>query len=135
MAHDAYALDASALLTFIEGEDGAGRVEAILRSGRALIPWVAVLEVTYVTRQERSQKEADRRYALLTQLPARLLWVVDEAILLSAAALKADHRLSLADALTAAHARACGAVLVHKDPEYESLRGLVELEALPYKRP
>jgi predicted nucleic acid-binding protein len=53
--------------------------------------------------------------------------------MLTASALEAEHRLSLADALIAAYARRRGAVLLHKDPEFEAVADSVELEALPYK--
>jgi ribonuclease VapC len=49
-------------------------------------------------------------------------------------AIKASHRLSLADAIIAAFALQHQAVLIHKDPEFEPLSGHVMLEALPYAR-
>ena len=60
-------------------------------------------------------------------------WEVDEPLLLTAARLKATHRVSLADAIIAAYAIRQGATLVHKDPEYESLSSELDLETLPYK--
>lgn len=133
MAPESYLLDTSALFTFIEDEDGAERVGEILKEEYAFLPWMALLEVHYVTLQEQGQKEADRRYALLKQLSTEILWAIDEPILLSASRLKAGHHLSLADALIAAFAQRQGAVLVHKDPEFEVLAEQVKLEALPYK--
>lgn len=88
-----------------------------------------------MTQQEKGRAEADRRYAMARQLPAEVLWQIDEPVLLTAARFKAEHRLSLADALIAAYARRRGAVLLHKDPEFEALAEHVELEALPYKKP
>jgi predicted nucleic acid-binding protein len=128
-----YLLDTSALLTLIENEDGADRVESILRERDALLPCLALLEVHYITRQERGQGEADRRYSLLKDLPCEILWHFDEPVLLTAARFKASHRLSLADSIIAAFAQRQNAILVHKDPEYEALAEVVELEALPYK--
>ncbi len=64
---------------------------------------------------------------------ATTLWEMNEPTLLAAARLKAVHRVSFADALIAAYAARMGAVLVHKDPEYEVMAGEVTLEALPYK--
>jgi ribonuclease VapC len=129
-----YVLDASALLTLIEDEKGADRVETILRQGSFVIPWIALLEVHYVTALERDAEEADRRLALLTQAGGIVAWDVDQRILLTASDFKARHRLSLADALTAAYAAAQEGTLVHKDPELEALRGEIELETLPYKK-
>ena len=133
MSDDRYLLDTSAILTLLEDEKGAERVEALLREGQVLLPFLVLLETYYITLQERSEAVADRRYALLKQLPATFLWSVDEPTLLTAARFKARHRLSLADALIAAFAVQQGAILVHKDPEFEVLAELVRQEALPYK--
>lgn len=133
MERKSYVLDTSALLTLIENEDGAGRVENILKTEKVYLPCVVLLEVHYITRQERGQGEADRRYALLKQLPCEILWQLDEPTLLTASRFKAGHRLSLADAMIAAVAQRQQATLVHKDPEYAALVEEVELEALPYK--
>jgi predicted nucleic acid-binding protein len=130
-----YVLDSSALLALIENEDGAGRVESILRDESVLLPCLALLEVHCVTRQERGQGEADRRYALLKQLSCEILWQLDETTLLTASRFKAGYRLSLADAVIAAFAQRQQAALVHKDPEFEALAEEVELEALPCKTP
>ena len=128
-----YLLDTSALFTFIEDEHGADRVEQALNQVTTLLPWTVLLETYYITFQEEGQAEADRRIALIRQLKVRILWDMDESILLTAAKLKAKHRISLADAIIAAFAIRCGAVLIHKDPEFEALTGLLRMEALPYK--
>lgn len=52
MANNRYVLDTSAIFALIENEDGADRVEQVLKEGEILIPWLALLEVTYVSRQE-----------------------------------------------------------------------------------
>lgn len=127
-----YLLDTSALFAFIEEEPGADRVEEILNGSSVYIPWIALLEVYYITRRERGQAEADRRYALLRQLPGTILWELNEPALLTAGNFKSSYNLSLADALIAAMATRQEAVLVHKDPEFEPLAEQVPLEALPY---
>ena len=91
------------------------------------------MEVYYLSLRKRGEAEAARRYALFRQCGARVLWEMDEATLITAARLKAGHRLSLADAISAAYAVRQDAVLVHKDPEFEALADDVALEALPYK--
>ena len=98
MSSAAYLLDTSALLTLIENELGAERVEQVLRTEAVIIPWMCSLEVMYITQQERSVAEAERRYAPLKALPVTHLWDLEEALLLTAAPLKATYRLSLADA-------------------------------------
>ncbi len=128
-----YLLDTSALLTLIEDEPGSDRVEEVLKDAAILLPWPVLMETYYITLQERGRAEADRRYALLRQLRAEILWSMDEPILLTAARLKAEYRISLADAVVAAYAIRNKAILIHKDPEFDALSGLLVMEALPYK--
>ena len=133
MSAELYLLDTSALFTLMEDESGADRVQTVLLEGLAYLPWPVLLETYYITEREQGQTEADRRYALIKQLPATLLWDMDEPTLLTAARLKAAYHLSLADALIAAFAARQKAILLHKDPEFEVLADSVSLESLPYK--
>ena len=128
-----YLLDTSALLTFIEDEPGSDRVEEVLKDAAILLPWPVLMETYYITLQEKGRAEADRRYALIRQLKTEILWAMDEPILLTAARLKAEHHVSLANAVVAAFAIRNNAVLIHKDPEFDALAGLLPMEALPYK--
>jgi predicted nucleic acid-binding protein len=128
-----FLLDTSALFTFIEDEDGADRVEQALNQVTTLVPWTVLMETYYITLQEEGQAEADRRIALIRTLKVRILWDMNESMLLTAAKLKAEYHISLADAIIAAYAIRYNAVLIHKDPEFEALTGLLRMEALPYK--
>ncbi len=128
-----YLLDTSALLSFIEDEAGADVVERALEQPTTLLPWPVLLEAHYITFREKGETEAYRRTALVRQLAIEILWGMDESTLLTAARLKALHRLSLADAIIAAFALLNDAVLLHKDPEFDALAGVVPMEALPYK--
>jgi predicted nucleic acid-binding protein len=130
---DGFVIDTSAILTLIEDEKGAERVDQVLRTEQVWIPWWVLLEVNYITRQERGEAEADRRYALIKQLPVTILWDMDEPTLLTAARFKAGYHLSLADAIIAAFAMQIHASLLHKDPEFEVLAGQLFPEALPYE--
>ena len=133
MSEIRYLLDTSAILTFLEDETGAEQVEALLRQEDVYLPYLVLLETYYITLQEQPEDVADRRYALLKQLPATILWEVDESTLLTAGRFKAYHRLSLADAIIAAIAQRREAILVHKNPELEVLQDFVEQVVLPYK--
>lgn len=133
MSESKYLLDTSAVLTFLEDEDGAERVETLLRQEQILLPYLVLLETYYITLQEQPEDVADKRYALLKQLPSTILWDMDEPTLLTAGRFKAHHRLSLADAIIAAFALRQGAILVHKDPELEAVAETVQQEILPYK--
>lgn len=132
MSKSRYLLDTSAVLTLLEDEEGAERVETLLRQEQILLPFLVLLETYYITLQEQSEAVADRRYALLKQLPVIILWNMDEPTMLTAARFKAHHHISLADSLIAAFALRQEAILVHKDPEFEALATSVRQEALPY---
>lgn len=133
MARRDFVLDTSAILTLIEDENGADRVEEVIQEEQVVIPWMVLLEVHYISHQERGKAEADRRYALLKQLPCEIMWQNDESTVLTAASFKAQHKISLADSVIAAFARNRNAILLHKDRELEALSEIIELEALPYK--
>ena len=66
-------LDTSALLSFIEDEAGADRVEHALKQPTTIVPWPVLLETHYVSVQEQGQAEADRRIALIKQLNVKIL--------------------------------------------------------------
>ncbi|MCL4803026.1 MAG: PIN domain-containing protein [Anaerolineae bacterium] len=121
-------------MVFLEDEEGAQRVETLLRNEEVFLPFLALLETYYITLQEQPEDVADKRYALLKQLPATILWSLDEPSLLTAGRLKATYHVSLADALIAAMAIRNKAVLVHKDPEIAALSGIVQMETLPFKK-
>jgi predicted nucleic acid-binding protein len=127
-----YLLDTSALLTLLEDEAGAEQVEHVLRQAQTFICALSLLEVRYITLRERSESEAEVRHALLKRSGATILWDLDEPIVLKAAGLKAGHSISLAAAIIAASAFRRGAILLHKDPEFDSLSGVIKQEHLSY---
>lgn len=132
MSVEGFVLDTSALLAFMTGEEGADIVEEILRSKGAstFIPWPVVFEIYYITRQKRGEKEADKRYVLVKELPATILWQAEEPDILTAARFKALFRISFADSIIAAYASRQNAILVHKDPEFEPLAKVIKLRSL-----
>ena len=134
MANNRFVLDTSAIFTLIEDEEGASRVEKVLKKNEVLISWVSLIEMMYISQQEKGEEIAMNRYAMLKQLDAMIVWDTDEPILLMASKLKASRRLSFADSIIGATAIQYDAALLHKDPEYESLQDLVEMEVLPYKK-
>jgi predicted nucleic acid-binding protein len=128
-----YLLDSSAILAFIEDEPGAERVEEILRDENVFLPWVVLYEVFYISQREKGQAEAENRYTLLKNLNATILWNSDEPVLLTAARLKAQHRVSVVDSMIASYAIRNNAIIIHKDPELNALSGIVQQETLPFK--
>ena len=134
MAGKSFVMDTSALMAVIEKEEGAERVREILLGKAIIICWLSILEVVYISQRELGEEEALTRYALLRKLDATIVWNADEALLLNAARIKSTHSLSLADAVIAAITSQHKAILIHKDPEYESLQDVIEMEFLPYKK-
>jgi predicted nucleic acid-binding protein len=133
---DAYVLDTSALLCLKEDEPGASEVDALLRrhgEKRAVfISFISVMELAYVLEQEQGEAAARQGVLQLKQLPLQVV-DSDEPLGLAAARIKARHRLSVADAWIAATAERLGAVLVHKDPEFDPLAETLRLRPLPRK--
>jgi len=150
-----YVLDTSALLAMLRDEPGAARVLEILGSSldssRSVVhepatpygadswapaeeapvylPFIAVMELEYRAERLWGRYQADRLSALVRAWPVELvesspLWRRE------AAAVKAGHRLSLADAWICSLALIQNARLVHRDPEYDAVRGL-EVVRLP----
>ncbi len=134
---DRYVLDSSAFFALFEDEDGAETVQNLLEESAkgniaVFSSFVSYAEVFYITYQEEGKEQAQRRIKLMDRLPLTRVDSFQELGLI-AGTLKAVHRISFADAWVAATAVVLGAILVHKDPEFEELEGKVELMKLPYK--
>jgi len=123
-------LDTSALLALRDNEAGAERVAALLRQaihgqGQVLACFMSRMEVLYRVWKDEDERRARLADAQLQALPIR--WVeVSDPLLEQAAAIKACHSLSVADAWIAAAARQESAVLVHKDPEFQAIGSLAQ---------
>ena len=132
-----YVLDTSALLAFTDSEDGAEVIDALLRQAQKgelelLVSFASWMEVYYVYLQEQGRERAQLWISKLKNLP--LVRVdSDEITGQIAGELKASQRMSFADAWIAALAKRHEAILVHKDPEFESVSQAIQLQALPYK--
>ena len=136
-AVDIYVLDTSAWLTLIEDEPGADTVQELLERARAgeavlLVSFMTFMEVYYVSLQERDLAEACHRVELMAATPV-LRVESTRPLAIVAAELKATNRLSVADAWIAALAKERNAILVHKDPEFELVDGMIQALKLPYK--
>lgn len=132
-----YVFDTSALFTLIDDEDGSNKVEEILISAKKkhseiFISFITFAEIYYVAWQEKGESAAKELIILVKSLPLKCVESC-ERITLAAGRIKANHRLSVSDAFIAATALDKKAVLVHKDPELESVRDFIETLQLPYK--
>jgi predicted nucleic acid-binding protein len=131
-----YILDTSALLTVLNNEPGVDTVLSILeaaRSGEAQVtlPFMALMELEYLSLRQRSQEETRRMVTLVEAWPVEIEDSTQEWRH-EAARVKATASVSLADAWICSLAWLVDAELVHKDPEYDTVPGLRSLP-LPYK--
>jgi len=134
---EAVVLDTSACFAFLENEAGADIVEKYLLDARAErvavhASFASLTEVEYITIQERSAADAAAALAKMKGWPVR--WHhTDDLLCSEAAKLKAAHKISFADAFVAATALRMDAILVHKDPDFDALSGIIKLHPLPPK--
>ena len=134
---EVFILDTSALLAYIEDEDGAEYAEDLLIKAERneisiYIAFVSLTEVMYITLQEKDEGTAQARVDLIKSLSCTIE-ESSESLNFSAARLKAKNRISLADAYIAALCQKQNGILVHKDPEFEKLSPAINQHKLPYK--
>jgi predicted nucleic acid-binding protein len=109
-------LDSWAVIAFLEGsEPAAPAVRTLLDSEVPIINWINLGEVYYITRRNHGEPEAastvrDLQHVLLAEVPT-------PSRVMEAGRIKADHRMSYADAFAAATAAAHDATLWTGDPE------------------
>lgn len=140
-----YLLDTSAIFVYTESDEGSDRVENILtlaKKGRyeIFVSFISLMEIYYVSWQRKGEDIAKESVVLVKSLPIQIV-ESNERLILSAGRIKANHKLSVADAIVTATAIEKSAVLVHKDPELEAVSKYVKTLSLPscrytpYKRP
>jgi len=121
-----FVLDTSALLALRSDESGADRVEAIIQQAKKnqlqlLASFMTRMEVLYRVWREEGHEAAREALRLIDSFPVE--WVSCEPeILETAARLKAQGKLSVADSWIGATAIIRGATLIHKDPEFKNFK-------------
>lgn len=135
--HRSFVLDTSALLAYWNDEKGADEVERILRAGlsgtKVYISFMTWMELKYQLWRRVGKEVAEEFERMLGNLPVSRIDVTN-SILNHASEIKAINRLSVADSWIIATAIETGSALVHKDPEFEQVKGRLELVPLPYKK-
>ena len=132
-----YVLDTSAIMTFLEEEAGVDTVHKLLEQAQAehitiYVSFVTFTEICYISIQEQGEKVATERLNKMEAMPINRM-ESNSKLTREAGEIKAKHHLSLADTFIAALAKITDATLVHKDPEFESLEGQINMLKLPYK--
>ena len=111
-----YALDTWVVIDYLDGrEPSVARVLEVLAEERPLMSWINLGEVAYVL-QRRVGAEAAREHVAEMRGTLTLDLPTPKRVL-EAAAIKAEHTISYADAFAVAAAAAYGAVLLTGDAE------------------
>jgi predicted nucleic acid-binding protein len=132
-----YLLDSSALLAFYFGEPGGERVREILSDDRTVVRLSVLSMAEFWSRlralgsAESFDEEWYQLSEMMTSIEPISVEVVQRSLELRVAA---TARLPQMDALIAATAATCGAILVHRDPHFLSIPNhLIQQEPLPEK--
>ena len=125
-------LDSFALLAYMGGEQGEGRVKEILigasrNESSVLLSLINLGEVVYITERERGLANAQAVLAIIEQLPIKIL-DVDRQTVLEASHIKTRYPVAYTDAFAMAIAQLNDAVLVTGDPEFEVVKDIVQIE-------
>ena len=127
---DKFVLDTSAFLALRGDESGADRIAGLLALAKGnrcklFASFMTRMEILYIVWREEGEDSA--RHALRLLDSFSLQWVSCEPnILETASRIKARGEVSVADSWIAATAIEHGATLVHKDPEFESLKEVAQ---------
>ncbi len=127
-------LDSFALIAFLRDEPGADFVERLLEDAAASrcqlwMTEVNYAEVHYVLTRKEGLATWQNCEKAIAGLPIRFV-PADRVLANAAAPLKADHKLSLADAFAAALAQELPATLVTADPEFKTLAKSISIDWL-----
>jgi predicted nucleic acid-binding protein len=133
-----YVLDTSALLAYIENEEGADEVETLFVNAlestiEIFISTVTCIEVFYISLQEQGNVVAANRLKLIENLPL-IQEPLNQQLTKIVGEIKASKAMSFADSCIAGLAKFKNAVLVHKDPEFEQIEEDVKQFKLKYKK-
>jgi ribonuclease VapC len=133
-------LDSFALLTYLNKEKGARKVQGLLSNAQTsgesiLMNEINAGEVYYILFRKRGQKQAD--YYLETILTALPIIMIPNTFddVIDAARIKAEYTISFADCFVVAIALKKDALIVTGDPEFRQVEHLVTIEWLNNKWP
>ena len=119
-------LDSFALIGYLENEPFSAHVEKLLEQARdnkvrIYLHALHLGEVYYITLREQGRDMAELAYSRIKAFPLTLIDTIDEALLKTAAVLKARYPISYADAFAAAMAIRQKSALLTGDPEFKVL--------------
>jgi ribonuclease VapC len=129
-----FVLDSFALLAFFQAEPGGPRVRELLNQAACgevslAITTVNLGEVAYQTERRYGLERAQEVLAKIEEYQPVVV-EVDRELALTAAHLKARHRMAYADSLAVALAQRLGGAVVTGDPDFRQVEHLVAVEWL-----
>jgi len=130
-----YVLDSFALLAFLADEPGADIVREVLEYGQRHdgSVWTSVIslgECLYIVEREQGLSAAHRAIAAIRQLPVKEV-PADRERTFAAAHIKAQRKLSFADAFAVALAQEKSATVLTGGPGFKQVEALVSVLWLP----
>lgn len=133
-----YVLDTFAVLTYMKEEPGWQRVRDLLwaacnKKNTIFLNVVSLGEFYYIAYREFGATEADRALSLVKLWPLQFV-NVKEDIAVVAGRMKAENKISYADAYVVATAIIKKAAVITGDPEFKSLEEIVKINWLPKNR-
>jgi uncharacterized protein len=127
-------LDSFALVSLYHREPGWQIVQRALYDqektrSRAFLSWINWGEFFYIVKRRVGPAKTMDALRLLEQLPIDL-FPVDQRLVQAAAEIKSEHALSYADAFCVATAQRLDATVLTGDPEFESVKQLIQIRWL-----
>jgi PIN domain nuclease of toxin-antitoxin system len=115
-----YVLDACALIAFLNDEEGAEKVESLLRESEnakcaIFMNLINLLEVYYYAYRQEGVRKANQILQAIRVLPIEFIPQLDDSVFMEAGRLKAKYRISLADSISLADTGVRNASLVTDD--------------------
>jgi uncharacterized protein len=126
-------LDACALIAFLNDEEGAEKIEELLRLAERkeralLLHEINFLEIYYGVYRDEGNQMADHVWDKILCLPVEVIRGLESAVFQEAGRLKALYAVSLADSIALAEAKTRGVPLVTCDHhEFDKLEQKGEL--------
>jgi len=115
-----YVLDACALIAFLNDEEGAQLVETLLSEASVqnvdlVMNRINLLEIYYGIYRDDGIQEANSVIEKIINLPVTIIDTLTDGVFYEAGKLKAENKISLADAVAIGEANVRGAELVTCD--------------------
>ncbi len=125
-----YVLDSFAVIAYLEDEPGAEIVDDLIRrTSKDVLLYLSIInfgEIAYDAERERGSEALQKRLENVRSLPIAFV-AVDERAVLAAAHIKANYRISYADAFAIALAQELNATIVTGDPEFRNAGEIVDV--------